>query len=101
MTFQQKLSNYQRAHAMICSSDSDNSDSDSDSDSMFTFYVKPWGDMQRWHLCVIHAKDEKECVDLLNRKFSGSIEEIEEAVSDAKRVELKDSNEESGIIEAA
>ena len=99
MTFQQKLSNYQRAHAMICSSDSDNSVSDSN--SMFTFYVKPWGDMQRWHLCVVHAKDEEECVDFLNRRFSGSIEEIEEAVSDAKRVELKDSNEESGIIEAA
>ena len=84
---------------MICSSDSDNSVSDSN--SMFTFYVKPWGDMQRWHLCVVHAKDEEECVDFLNRRFSGSIEEIEEAVSDAKRVELKDSNEESGIIETA
>ena len=97
--FNHHLSNYQKAYGMPVSSDSDESDSDS-SDSMFTFYVKPWGDMQRWHLCVVHAKDEEECVDFLNRRFSGSIEEIEEAVSDAKRLELKDSNEESGIIEA-
>ena len=97
--FNHHLSNYQKAYGMSVSSDSENSDSDS-SYSMFTFYVKPWDDMQRWHLCVVHAKDEEECVDFLNRRFSGSIEEIEEAVSDAKRLELKDSNEKSGIIEA-
>lgn len=98
--FNHHLSNYQKAYGMPVSSDSDESDSDG-SDSMFTFYVKPWDDMQTWHLCVVHAKDEEECVDFLNRRFCGSIEEIEEAVSDAKRLELKDPNEKSGIIETA
>ena len=98
--FNHHLSNYQKASGMPVSSDSENSDSE-DSDSMFTFYVEPWGDMQRWHLCVVHAKDEKECVDLLNRKFSGSIEEIKDAVSDSERVELKDSNEKSRIVKVS
>lgn len=102
MTFQQRLSNYQKAYGMPVSSDSEKSDSDSDSEpQMFIFLVESWGDIQQWHLCTVIASDEKECCDFLKRKYSSTNDEIEEAVSEAKRFELKDTSQKTGIIAVA
>ncbi len=69
--------------------------------SMFMFIVKSWHEVPLWNLCIVNAHDEEECVDLLRYRYAGTPEEIEEAVSEAKRFELKDSDVPSQIVESA
>jgi hypothetical protein len=65
------------------------------------FIVKSWHDVPSWNLCIVNACDEDECVDLIRYRYTGTQEEIEDAVSEAKRFELKDSDVPSQIVEAA
>jgi hypothetical protein len=65
------------------------------------FLVKPWCDLQQWHLCTVIASNDEECCDFLRRRFAGSDYEIEDAVSESKQFELKDTSQKTGIIEVA
>jgi hypothetical protein len=101
-SFKFHFSNYQMASGMPISPVLDESDSDSSSNhSMFVFIVESWHEVPSWNLCIVNARDEDECVDLLRNRYTGTQEEIEEAVSEAKRFELKDSTESSRIVQAA
>ncbi len=62
-----------------------------------SFSLNHGGDIQQWCLCTVIASDEEECFEFLNRKFAGSDDEIKEAVSEARRFELKNTSQETGI----
>jgi len=60
------------------------SDSEHSEQQRFMFLVESWCDLQQWHLCTVIASDEEECCDFLRRRFTGSDDEIEDAVSKSK-----------------
>jgi hypothetical protein len=77
------------------------SDSEHSEQKKFMFIVQPWCDLQQWHLCTVIASNVEECCDFLRRRFAGSDDEIEDAVCEARRFELKDTSQKTGIITVA